>query len=1456
MPEVYTELTAPTSVSFSLKLPFTSATSENVLVAKTSLLQIFTTTTYETELSSASVNTKQPSDIDRRTLDVDEEQTFAADIALQRSQVESVTKLVLVAEYPLSGSVTGLQRIKLLSTRSGGEAVLASFKDAKCSLMEWDPETNSITTISLHYYEREEFCSPVVPDGLPTELVADPGSRCAALRFAGDMLAIIPFRQREDEELSLGRGDGDEIMGDEDGDNDDWDPEMAGTARGEDTIMGEGDVKTTDGTEGKDRPYHPSFVLSVSQLDDAISHVISLTFLHEYREPTFGILYSPRRTWTGLLAAEGRKDTISYIVITLDLEQKASTPILSVSGLPYDVFKVVPLAPPIGGSLLLGGNELIHVDQAGKTTGVAVNPFCRRSTGFAGLADQSDLCLELEGSQVVELEGEGGDMLLFTKRGEGVIVGFKMDGRNVSGVKITKLNNHPGSMVGGRVSTAVGLGGRRLFIGCIEGDARVLKWRRKGERKKAGEGIKEEVLENEDEDDVYGALEDMDDDLYGGGGDANFRKDSLTNGRRNSETKSQGEYIFQTHDRLTNLGPFRDITLGKPTFSEESGERQKGVSPELELVTTSGPSNTSEDSGVSIIRKSISPTIVGRFDFPQCQALWTVRARSAKTSNAAVGLGGEEDDRSVEETFDRFLFVTKNDESQVFRVGDTFEEVRGTDFESEGETIEVGVVGNGMRIVQVVSEQVRVYDCDLQLSQIIPMFDEETGEEGPSVHRARVCDPYVLLIKVDGSAAVYRMDSANLELAEERTDAIKFNKYQSGCIYASAGGTFILLDAPVENPKKDYYLLFLLTTEGGLQIYDLSNLATPSFTAESFSTLYPLLRADKPASPTTNREKHRSKQLIIEILVADMGDSVFKEPYLIARSSNNDLTFYKPFIASSSSTLRFIKSPNPHLASDEPNLGAGTKNMFRPLTAVHNIAGYSAVFLPGADPSFVIKTAKSNPRIHKLAGSGVRSLSSFHSAGADRGFVYVDNLGIVRVALMPAEFTFDGNWGYKKVTIDEHVQSLAYFPPMNVYVISTSKRQPFDLAEEDGNIAKDDTTLQPEIDSGTLKLLSPQTWTAVDEYKFAHNEIALVVKTISLEVSEHTKERKQLVSVGTAIFRGEDHSARGGIYVFEVIEVVPEPNRPETNRKLKLVTREEVKGTVSAICGVNGYLLAAQGQKIMVRGLKEDQSLLPVAFLDMCLYVSVAKNLDGMILFGDFMKSVWFAGFSEEPYKMTLFGKDTQKLEVISAEFLPDGNQLYFVVVDAESNIHILQYDPEHPKSLAGQRLIRRADFFSGHEISTLTMLPLSPALSSASPNSHLHPDAIDTSPSHHHNPHHQSQQQQEYFVLAGTQTGSLAMIRTIPETAYRRLNIVQGQIVNGEEHVAGLNPREYRAVVNYSGGVGGDTMRGVLDGGLVSRWIGLAEGRKGEVSAKAGCGVQGIRGDLKGVVELEVGYL
>jgi len=48
---------------------------------------------------------------------------------------------------------------------------------------------------------------------------------------------------------------------------------------------------------------------------------------------------------------------------------------------------------------------------------------------------------------------------------------------------------------------------------------------------------------------------------------------------------------------------------------------------------------------------------------------------------------------------------------------------------------------------------------------------------------------------------------------------------------------------------------------------------------------------------------------------------------------------------------------------------------------------------------------------------------------------------------------------------------------------------------------------------------------------------------------------------------------------------------------------------------------------------------------------------------------------------MALFGKDPEYLEVVAADFLPDGNKLYMIVADSDCNLHVLQYDPEGTKS-------------------------------------------------------------------------------------------------------------------------------------------------------------------------------
>jgi cleavage and polyadenylation specificity factor subunit 1 len=140
------------------------------------------------------------------------------------------------------------------------------------------------------------------------------------------------------------------------------------------------------------------------------------------------------------------------------------------------------------------------------------------------------------------------------------------------------------------------------------------------------------------------------------------------------------------------------------------------------------------------------------------------------------------------------------------------------------------------------------------------------------------------------------------------------------------------------------------------------------------------------------------------------------------------------------------------------------------------------------------------------------------------------------------------------------------------------------------------------------------------------------MSVLNLEISENTHKRKPLLCVGTAIVQGEDLPTKGNMYIFDIIEVVPEPSQPSTAHKLKLIAKEEVKGAVSALSelGSEGFLLMAQGQKTMVRGLKEDGTLLPVAFLDVQTYVTVARGLKGtgMCLLGDAAKGIWFCGYT------------------------------------------------------------------------------------------------------------------------------------------------------------------------------------------------------------------------------------
>ena len=415
------------------------------------------------------------------------------------------------------------------------------------------------------------------------------------------------------------------------------------------------------------------------------------------------------------------------------------------------------------------------------------------------------------------------------------------------------------------------------------------------------------------------------------------------------------------------------------------------------------------------------------------------------------------------------------------------------------------------------------------------------------------------------------------------------------------------------------------------------------------------------------------------------------------RPSNDDLTIYEPFRTDSltsprplSSALQFLKIHNPHLVanpdvsaeeSEESTQDTGDK----PMRAISNLGGYSTVFLPGSSPSFIIKTSKSAPKVISLQGVGVRGMSSFHTEGCDRGFIYVDIEGIARVSQLPASVSFELGMQLQKIGLGQAIHAVAYHPPMESYVVGTGTEIEFELPKDDEHRRdwqKDDIKFKPTTEQSYLKLISPVNWSIIDTVELDPYEMIMCIKTLNLEVSEVANERRQLITVGTAITKGEDLATKGRIYVYDIVTVVPEPNRPETNKKLKLIAKEEIpRGAITGISevGSQGFMLVAQGQKCMVRGLKEDGTLLPVAFMDMSTYVTAVKELrgTGLCVMADAIKGVWLTGYTEEPYKMMLFGKSTTNMEVVAVDLLPDGKDLYIVAADTDCNLHIFQYDPE-----------------------------------------------------------------------------------------------------------------------------------------------------------------------------------
>jgi cleavage and polyadenylation specificity factor subunit 1 len=187
-----------------------------------------------------------------------------------------------------------------------------------------------------------------------------------------------------------------------------------------------------------------------------------------------------------------------------------------------------------------------------------------------------------------------------------------------------------------------------------------------------------------------------------------------------------------------------------------------------------------------------------------------------------------------------------------------------------------------------------------------------------------------------------------------------------------------------------------------------------------------------------------------------------------------------------------------------------------------------------------------------------------------------------------------------------------------------------------------------------------------------------------------------------------------------------------------------------------------------VRAFDRDERLVGVAFLDVGVYVSSLRALKNLLVVGDAVKSVWLVAFQEEPFKLVVISKDVRRHAVARADLFFSGATVAVVAGDEDGVLRMYAYDPADPESKNGQELVYKTEFHTHSECRASLTIARRSEEGSAVPQGKL---------------------------LCGHLDGALSTLTPVDDAAFKRLQLLQGQLVGKIQHVAGLNPRAFRLV-------------------------------------------------------------
>ncbi|CAI2349862.1 unnamed protein product [Caenorhabditis sp. 36 PRJEB53466] len=507
---------------------------------------------------------------------------------------------------------------------------------------------------------------------------------------------------------------------------------------------------------------------------------------------------------------------------------------------------------------------------------------------------------------------------------------------------------------------------------------------------------------------------------------------------------------------------------------------------------------------------------------------------------------------------------------------------------------------------------------------------------------------------------------------------------------------------------------------------------------------------------------------------------------------------------------------------------------FERISSVNN-----GVMISGSVPTVLVYGTWGGMQTHQMTVDGpVKAFTPFNNENVLHGFVYMTRKqSALRIARLHPDFDYEMSYPVKKVEIGKTIHHVRYLMNSDVYAVISSIPKSSNKIwvvmnddKQEETHEKDENFVLPAPAKNSLNLFSSQDWQFVPntDIIFEDMEAVTACEDVSLKSESTISGLETFLAMGTVNNYGEEVLVRGRIILCEVIEVVPEPGQPTSNRKIKVLFDKEQKGPVTGLCAINGLLLTGMGQKVFIWQFK-DNDLMGLSFLDMHYYVYQLHAIRTIALVCDAKESMSLIRFQEENKAMSIASRDDRvsAQPPMASQFIVDGVHLGFVLSDETGNITLFNYLPEAPESNGGERLSVRAAINIGTNVNCFLRVKGHTSLLNL-----ITDEEKDTV-------------EQRMNTVFASLDGSFGFVRPLPEKSYRRLHFLQTFIGSVTPQVAGLHVKGARSAKPPQSIVNGRNSRNMIDGDVVEQYLHLSAYDKHDLARRLGVGRYHIMDDL-----------